>query len=204
MKNIGELDASGYGIMVFSPEKYNQFLKDRKCRARKYIDYFDKNKELFFDLIRAGILLPFYRICKFEYEIFVTVNEAEIIIPSAYEQVYCYTDFFVRVGNGKLCFSNFEFLNAHKERIDSEQTDYGEEIPTGPEEMMEWYNYSIELDLESGEYQFDLYGLKRIEPLQRESKNYGFLFALRKVENATNNNFNKCDNDQYNFDVRDR
>ena len=152
MKNIGELDASGYGIMVFSPEKFNQFLKDRKCRARKYLDYFDKHREVFFDLIRAGILLSFYRICKIEYEIFVTVNETEIIIPSTYEQVYCYTDFFVRVGNGKLCFSNFEFFNAHKE-------------------MIEWYNYFIGLDLESGEYQFDLYGLKRIEPLKRESKN---------------------------------
>ena len=37
--------------------------------------------------------------------------------------------------------------------------------------MIEWYNYSIGLDLESGEYQVDLYGLKRIEPLKRESKN---------------------------------
>jgi len=53
MKNIGELDASGYGIMVFSPERYNQFLKGRKCRARKNLDYFNKNKEVFFDLIRA-------------------------------------------------------------------------------------------------------------------------------------------------------
>ena len=52
--------------------------------------------------------------------------------------------------------------------------------------MIEWYNYFIGLDLESGEYQFDLYGLKRIEPLKRENKNFGFLFALRKVENATN------------------
>ena len=202
MKKLGELEAYGYGIMVFSPEKLNQFMKDRKCRAKKYLTYLDKNKEVFFDLIKAGILLPFYRICKFEYEIFVSVNETEISMPSGYEQVYCYTDFFVKVGNGKLCFANFEFLDNHKEMIDNEQTDYGEEIPTGLEEIMEWYNYAFGLDLESGECQFDLYGLKRIEPLERESKNFGFLFTFRKAENAVNDNFNKCDDDKYTFDIK--
>jgi len=204
MKNLGELDAYGYGIMVFSPEKFNQFLKFRKCRAKKYLSYFDKNKEVFFDLIKEGILLPFYRICKFEYNVFVTVNETPITLPSEYEEVYCYRDFFVKVGNGKLCFANFDFFEYHKEKIDNEQTNYGEEIPTGPKEIMEWYNYAIGLNLESGEYLFDLYGLKRIEPVERESKNFGFLFAFRKTENAVNDNFNKCDNEKYNFDIKNR
>jgi hypothetical protein len=201
MKNLGELKAYGYGIMIFSPEKFNQFLKDRKCRAKKYLTYFDKNKETFFDLIKAGILLPFYRISAYEYEIFTTINETKISIPRGYEQIYCYKDFYVQVGNRKLCFANFEFLDAHKEMIDREQSDYGEEIPTGPKEIMEWYNYALGLELETGEYQFDIYGLKRIDLIERESKNFGFLFAFRKAENAVNDNFHKCDNDKYNFDI---
>ena len=204
MKNLGELSADGYGIILFSPEKFNHFLKTRKCRAKKYLTYFDKNKEVFFDLVKAGILLPFYRISSFEYEIFTTLNEREVSIPNGYEQVYCYTDFFVEVGNGKLCFANFDYLEYHKEKIDNGQTDYGTEIPTGPEEIMEMYNYALGLELETGEYQFDLYGLRRIELLERESKNFGFLFAFRKVENATNDNFNKCDNDKYNFDIENQ
>ena len=201
MTNLGELKAYGYGIMVFSPEKFNQFLKDRKCRARKYLTYFDNNKEVFFDLIKAGILLPFYKICAYEYEIFVTMNESKISIPSGYKQVYCHKDFCVKVENGKLCLANFDFLEYHKEKIDNEQTDYGVEIPTGAKKIMEWYNYAIGLNLESGEYQFDLYGLKRIEIVERKSKNFGFLFVFRKAENTMNDNFNKCDNDKNNFDI---
>ena len=201
MKNLGELTAFGYGIMVFSPERFNQFLKDRKCKAKKYLTYFDKNKEIFFDLIKAGVLSPFYRISTYQYEIFTTVNEAEVSIPNGYKQIYCYKDFYVKIGNGKLCFSSFDFLEYHKKMIDNEQTDYGVVIPTGAKEIKEWYNYAIGLDLETGEYQFDIYGLKRIDPIEWGSKNFGFLFAFKKAENVVNDNFHKCDNDKYHFDL---
>jgi len=67
---------------------------------------------------------------------------------------------------------------------------------------MERYNLALGLDLESGDYQFDLYGLKRIQELERESKNYAFLFAFRKVENVINDNLEKCDNEKHNFDIQ--
>lgn len=202
MKNIGALEAGGYGIMLFSPAKLNGFLKSKKCRAKKYLTYFNKNKDVFFDSIKAGIMLPFYRICCFEYEIFVTINEQNITIPEGYEKVYEYKNFFVTVENNKLCFSSFDYLEYHKDKIDKEQSDYGVEIPSGPEEIMEWYNSAIGLDLESGNYQFDLYGLKRIQELERESKNYAFLFAFKNAENIINENLEKCDNDIHNFDIR--
>jgi hypothetical protein len=37
--------------------------------------------------------------------------------------------------------------------------------------------------------------------VERESKNYGYLFEFIKDENAINDNFNKCDNDKYTFDI---
>lgn len=202
MKNIGALQAGGYGIMVFSPDKLNRFLKDRKCRAKKYISYFDKNKEVFYDLVKAGILLPFYRICRFEYEIFVAVDEPEADLPQGYDVVYHYSDFYITTGIGKLCFSCFDYLEYHKDMIDEGRADFGEEIPTGPEEVMEWYHHAIGLDMDEGIYQFNLYGLKRKEMQDRESKNYAFLFVFRKTGQPVNDNFNKCDNDRFDFDIR--
>jgi len=52
--------------------------------------------------------------------VFVVVNEQNINIPKGYDKVYHYRDFFVTVGNDKLCFSCFEYLESHKDKIDIE------------------------------------------------------------------------------------
>jgi hypothetical protein len=48
---------------------------------------------------------------------------------------------------------------------------------------------------------FNLIGLEKINKGERQSKNYGYLFEFTKDENAKNDNFNKCDNDKYIFDI---
>jgi hypothetical protein len=60
MTLIGELEAYGYGIMVFSPDLFNKYIKINKLKAKKYITFFNNNKDKFFQIIKGGILAPFY------------------------------------------------------------------------------------------------------------------------------------------------
>jgi hypothetical protein len=69
--------------------------------------------------------------------------------------------------------------------------------PIGPEKIME----AIGLDIESGKYNYNLVGLKKINENERQSKNYGYLFEFTRNENAVNDNFNKADDDKYEFDI---
>ncbi|MGI4874130.1 MAG: hypothetical protein ACRYFX_23465 [Janthinobacterium lividum] len=202
LANLGELAADGYGIAVFSPAAFNSFLEERKCRARKYITYFDKNKQLFFDLIKAGILLPFYQIPSFQYSLFTSVDKETVSIPEGYKVIYHYKDFFITIGTDqKICFASFNFLEHYKDKIDAGETDFGKEIPSGSPSKPEWYNAALSTPIESGEYQFDLYGLTRVNALDRESKNFAFLFAFRKSLNPIKDNFQKCDNDLHQFNI---
>jgi hypothetical protein len=74
-------------------------------------------------------------------------------------------------------------------------------IPTGPKKIMEKYNTAISLDMEKGKYNYNLIGLKRVNPKERESKNYGYLFEFTKNENAINDNFNRADNEKNIFSI---
>ena len=203
MKNIGELSADGYGMAVFATDVFNSYMKEKKCRAKKYLSYFDKNKEFFYQTIKDGIFLPIYRLCSFQYEIFVSVNEGDILhIPEGYRQVFRYNGFYAETGKqNKLCFASFSFVEYSGELIKQNIADKSNQIPTGPEEILENYNSAIGFDLPEGKYRFDLVGLKRINPLQRESKNYAYLFIFHQDNNAVNDNFNKGDDEVFIFDI---
>ncbi|MDR1155002.1 MAG: hypothetical protein LBL04_09820 [Bacteroidales bacterium] len=199
---IGELDADGYGIMLFSPDLFNEYIRINKWRARKYITFFNNNREKFFQIIKDGIPAPFYLLPKFQYNIFVKVNAANDEIPGGYRKMFQYNRFYMEIGkNNKLCIASFAFMENSVELIEQNITEKSESVPTGPEEIMEQYNYAFRVELESGKYYFNLIGLEKINKGERESKNYGYLFEFIKDGNAINDNFNKCDNDQYIFDI---
>lgn len=202
MKNIGELSANGYGIMVFSTYLFNEYIKNKKWKAKKYLSFFDKNKEHFYQIIKDGILVPIYRIADFEYEIFVKINENDNKIPDGYKEIYRYNNFYMEIGNNnKLCFASFDILEYNIDLIKNNITEKSDLIPTGPEEIMEKYNSAIGLDIEKGKYNYNLIGLKLINEYERESKNFGYLFEFTKNENAKNDNFDKADDEKYEFDI---
>ena len=201
MKNIGELDAMGYGIIIFSTDLFNEYLKQKKWKAKKYISWFNKNKEQFHQIIKDGIIFPIYTICIYEYEIFVKINEQNTKIPIGYKEIYRYNNFYMEVGTkNKLCFANFDFFEHGIDSIKKNITEESHKIPTGPKLIIENYNYALGLDIEKGKYNYNLIGLKRINEIERESKNHAFLFEFTKNENAINNNFN-MDNEKYEYDI---
>lgn len=48
MIELNEIEPYGYGMFLYSPDVLIDFLKERKCRAKKLLTYFDKNKNVFF------------------------------------------------------------------------------------------------------------------------------------------------------------
>lgn len=202
MKNIGDLSADGYGIMIFSTDVFNEYLKSKKCRAKKFLSYFDKNKEFFFQTIKDGKILPIYQLASFEYNLFVSVNEPKIEIPEEYIKVYEYRGFYVEIGEeNKLCFSSFDFMEYQAGLIKKNITDKSDMIPSGVEGIPEKYNSAIGFDIKQGKYSLDIIGLKRKILLERESKNFGYLFRLTPNESLVNDNFVKADNDNCTFDI---
>ncbi len=202
MKNIGDLSAESYGIMIFPPILFNEYLKLHKIRARKFISYFDKNKDFFFSSIKDGIIIPIYQICSFEYDLFVSINENNNEIPKDYAKVYEYNDFFIEVGNdNKLCFASFSFMEYNGSLIKKGITHQSRMTPSGTEEILENYNTALDMKIEKGIYSLDIIGLERKNKLERESKNYAYLFRFTPKEDMVNNNFIKADNDNHTFDI---
>jgi len=202
MKNIGDLCADGYGIMIFSPDVFNEYLKTKKCRAKKLISYFDKNKEFFYQTIKDGKILPMYQLASFEYELFLSVNEPKIELPEDYIKVYEYKGFYIEIGKeNKLCFSSFDFMEYHADLIKQNVTEKSDMIPSGAEGILENYNSALGFDIKQGKYSLTIIGLKRKALLERESKNFGYLFHLTSNEDVVNDNFVKADNDTCTFDI---
>ena len=169
------------------------------------MSWFNKNKEHFYQIIKDGIIFPIYNICKFEYEIFIKINECDDKIPNGYREIYKYNDFFMEIGNNnKLCFANFAFIdnsiNLIKQNITEESHMHKTFQDKTNDFKFEKYNYALGLDMKMGKYNYNLFGLKRIKEKLRQSKNYAFLFEYTSNENAINDNFNK-DNEKYEYDI---
>jgi len=204
MINIGELSANGYGLVIFATDLFNEYIKNKKWRAKKFLSFFDKNKEYFHQIIKDGIILPLYRISSFKYEIFIKIDENDNDMPDGYKEVFRYNDFYIEVGtNNKLCFASLEYLEYNIDMVKNNIVEKSSVIPTGPESIMETYYQALGLDIEQGKYNFNLIGLKKTKATERESKNYGFLFEFYRKENAINDNFIKGDNEKniYKYDI---
>jgi hypothetical protein len=203
MKNIGELSAFEYGIMAFSPGLFNEYIKQNKVKAKKFISFFNKNKEAFYKIIKDGIIAPFYQIPYFKYNIFIKINEEDKNIPDGYKKIFEHNDFYIKIDeSNKLCLASFYFMETGIKLIKENITEQSELVPTGPEEIMEQCNYALGIEIETGVYNFNLIGLEKINKNKEdENKNYGYLFEFTKNENAVNDNFNKCDNEKYEFSI---
>ena len=97
-----------------SPSTLNEWMQEKKCRAKKMLSYLDKHKDMFLEMIAKGIALPIYQIPTYQYSIYIT-TEKDVNIPEDWEQVYLYKDWFITIGtDDKLCFSSFEFFEEHR------------------------------------------------------------------------------------------
>ena len=110
IKELNSIYAFGYGLFIYSPGTFNEWMQEKKCQAKKMLSYFDMHKDMFLEMITKGIALPIYQIPTYQYSIYIT-TEKDVNIPEDWEQVYLYKDWFITIGtDDKLCFSSFEFF----------------------------------------------------------------------------------------------
>ena len=176
IKELNCIYAFGYGLFIYSPGTFNEWMKEKKCRAKKILSYLDKHKDMFLEMIAKGIALPIYQIPTYQYSIYIT-TEKDVNIPEDWEQVYLYKDWFM----GEVFDIND---NPHS------------------------FYHSDEIQMPKGNYRFDIYGLQRkhlYSEADRENcnKNYAYLFAFRKVDNDSNENLERCDNDTHIFSIEE-
>ena len=205
IKELNSIYAFGYGLFIYSPGTFNEWMQEKKCRAKKMLSYLDKHKDMFLEMIAKGIALPIYQIPTYQYSIYIT-TEKDVNIPKDWEQVYLYKDWFITIGtDDKLCFSSFEFFEEHRDLIAKSQCVFMGEVFDINDNPHSFY-HSDEIQMPKGNYRFDIYGLKRKHPYSetdRENcnKNYAYLFAFRKVNNDSNENLERCDNDTHIFSI---
>ena len=65
IKELNSIYAFGYGLFIYSPGTFNEWVKEKKCRAKKMLSYLDKHKDMFLEMIAKGIALPIYQIPTF-------------------------------------------------------------------------------------------------------------------------------------------
>ena len=205
MKELNSIYAFGYGLFIYSPGTFNEWMQERKCRAKKMLSYLDKHKDMFFEMIAKGIALPIYQIPTERYPILITTEES-INIPAEWEEVFRYEDWFITIGaNDKLCFSSFEFFEEHRDLIAKSQCVFTGEVFDINDNPHLFY-HSDEIQMPKGNYRFDIYGLKRKQPcpttdVENRNRNYAYLFAFRKVDNDSNENLERCDNETHIFSI---
>ena len=43
IKELNSIYAFGYGLFIYSPSTFNEWMQEKKCRAKKMLSYFDKH-----------------------------------------------------------------------------------------------------------------------------------------------------------------
>lgn len=208
MQRLTNLEPGGYGYFVFSPKVMNDFIKDKKCRAKKYLSWLNNNEDIFKEIIETGTAIPVYRIYIRPYDFFLSVNEESPKIPDGYEKVFEYNDFFIKVGDDKkLAFAAFSYLEYHGDKLKNNGESYSQTVPSGPKEIPVTSEYIVSGDVSEGMYNYDIIGLRRNPQIligeDRVDKNYAYMFVLRSTEKSENKNYEKADNDKYSFDIKE-
>lgn len=106
---MGELSADGYGFALLDVCDLSKFLKDRKCRAKKLLSYWDAHKQLFYDAVKGGKALPFYPLTVRSYEIFVCMDE-EFALPAGYEVAFKHDKLYFAPQSGSAILASFDAL----------------------------------------------------------------------------------------------
>lgn len=95
IKELNSIYSFGYGLFIYSPSTFNEWMQEKKCRAKKMLSYLDKHKDMFFEMIAKGIALPIYQIPTYQYPIFI-ITEEDVSICLSLKKV----DSQQRVNNG--------------------------------------------------------------------------------------------------------
>ncbi|MBS5111553.1 MAG: hypothetical protein KHZ15_02565 [Coprobacillus cateniformis] len=189
---------SDYGIAFLSVDLFMEEIKKKKCKARKFISYFNKHMDVYFELIEQGILVPFHPVNAGTVPLFIETENQVFQCPKGYQKIFQYDDFYLQVGaQGIVTLASFGHLEYQGKEIARGETKRSYFDLDGHEDFS-----AIDFPLEKGEYQFSMIGLEKIERTDFELRydcGYAYGFQFIKSANVIKDNLEKCDDDYYDF-----
>lgn len=194
---MGELSADGYGFALLEPRDLSEFLKERKCRAKKLLSYWDAHKQLFYDAVKGAKALPFYPLTVRSYEIFVCIDE-EFAPSAGYEVAFKRGKLYFAPQSDSAILSSFDALQYRFDKLKSGELELGYECQSGVAGKIQKFNSTLKLGLQSGAYELCVVGLKNSSS---HSEKYGYAFIFKRNASAENQNFSRLDNDKFSFDI---
>ena len=154
---LGEL--GDYGFALFELRDLSEFLKERKCRAKKLLSYWDAYKQLFYDAVKGAKALPFYPLKVRSYGIFVCADE-EFTPLSGYEAVFMRDRLYFAPQSGSAILASFDALQYRFDKLKSGELELGYECQSGAAGKIQKFNSTLKLNLQSGIYELCALGLK--------------------------------------------
>lgn len=194
---MGELSADGYGFALLDVRDLSEFLKERKCRAKKLLSYWDAHKQLFYDAVKGAKVLPFYPLTVRSYEIFVCTDE-EFVPPVGYEVAFRRDRLYFAPQSSSVILSIFDALQYSFEKLKIGELELGYECQSGAAGKIRKFNSTLKIGLQSGIYELCVVGLKNSS---QHPEKYGYAFIFKRNASAENQNFSRLDNDKFSFDI---
>ena len=145
---MGELSADGYGFALLDVRDLSEFLKERKCRAKKLLSRWDAHKQLFYDAIKGAKALPFYPLTVRSYEIFVC-TDGDFTPPVGYEVIFMRDRLYFTPQSDSVILASFDALQYRAGKLKS-----------GAAGKIRKFNFTLKLGLQSGAYELCVVGLK--------------------------------------------
>lgn len=194
---IREINPHGYGMAFLSVDIFLEKVKDKKIRSAKFLSYFRKNMDVYFEFIKDGVIVPFNRVVSSSQPVFIEIEKGEFEIPQEYTEFFKYEDFFIRVGEkGLLSLMSFSDLD-NKDMIKKNVTNRSYFTLDG-----KLVSASTDFEIPTGEWFFTMYGLrKKILTIDEKKYDQGYAYGFHfyQSDTLTNDNLEKCDDDKYNF-----
>ena len=194
---MGELSADGYGFALLEPRDLSEFLKERKCRAKKLLSYWDAHKQLFYDAVKGAKILPFSSLAVRSYEIFVCIDE-EFAPSAGYEVAFKRDKLYFAPQSGSAILASFDALQYRFDELKSDELELGYECQSGAAGKIRKFNSTLKLGLQSGTYELCVVGLKNSS---QHFEKYSYAFIFKRNASAENQNFSRLDNDKFSFDI---
>ena len=194
---MGELSADGYGFALLDVRDLSEFLKERKCRAKKLLSYWDAHKQLFYDAVKGAKILPFSSLAVRSYEIFVCIDE-EFAPSAGYEVAFKRDKLYFAPQSGSAILASFDALQYRFDKLKSGELELGYECQSGAAGKIRKFNSTLKLGLQSGTYELCVVGLKNSS---QHFEKYGYAFIFKRNAGTENQNFSRLDNDKFSFDI---
>lgn len=201
------IDASEYGLCIYSMEVLQGFLKREKIRSKKLLALFQKDKKKYLQLQKEGIWIPFTEINSVDY--FIKIKNHGEEFNAEWEKKLEYEGFNLAVKNGIWISGIGSFLKFNASEYEGEgrkSTDiYGAVEYFSNRER--WYTtldgkrkYSdFWYDIPEGKYLLSIKGYARKQIMDYPAVNYGFQFEFTKVDEF--DGYKNPREEQYDFNV---